>query len=193
MKPLGTLQTTVWERIKDAQQTGNGIAAQLLGQIAGEMDLNYDRWKSLLDGGSPNGGSSGGSPPIPNTAAPQAAESEDYSGRNIRGFEFDGTKVPVRDYKQLLLLLIRALQERHRERFDALALQIGGNKPYFSASSADLRSPHKLPEGKLFVETNLNNNLKVTICFRLVRAFGHPAESLKLDVEPFRTRAIRTR
>ncbi len=184
MKNLGQLQTVVYDKIKKATEGGDGAALSVLGQIAGEMDRKHDEWQNLLDTGRPPNGAA------PAQVSPDAGPSdtfgasEDFSGRSIRSFKLAGNTVSVGSYKELLLGVIKILQEKDAGRFETVAPQIRGRGPYFSEQSNELRLPHKLP-GKLFVETNLNANLIVAICRRLAQPFG---ETLDLDVVPFRSR-----
>lgn len=189
MNDLGQLQTIVWTKIKEATRSGDSMSLRSLGQIADEMDRKHEEWRRLLDNGldpsdtvddkiSPNRSSIVGQ-------SANAPTEEDFSGRSIRGFELAGHKVPIGTYKDLLLEVIQMLQQQDLNRFEAVAPQIRGRGPYFSERPDALRLSRKLPRGKLFVETNMNANLIVTVCHRLAGAFG---ENLKLDVDPFRTR-----
>jgi hypothetical protein len=189
MNDLGQLQTLVWTKIKEATRDGDSTSLRLLGKIADEMDRKHNEWHGMLVKGPTSDGAT--SVPVSSADAPveghngASSQLEDFSGRSIRGFELAAHKVSVGSYKELLLGIIKILQEQDLDRFEAVAPQIRGRGPYFSERADELRIHQKLTRGKLFVETNLNANLIVTICRRLVEAFG---ENLKLDVVPFRTR-----
>lgn len=118
-------------------------------------------------------------------------ENRDYTGRKILEYELFGTKVPARNYKKMLLRVARMLQERYPDTFDSLAVQVQGDKPYFSEQREDLKDARKLPKGPLFIETNFSANKIVEVCYALISKFGLPADSLKLCVEPVRSRAIK--
>jgi len=188
MKDLGKLQTLVWTKIKDAIGSGDSASFRILGQIADEMDRKHDEWQRLLDNGTASTGTreaptSG--PPPDGHGVRATIEDEDFSGRSIHAFELAGQKIPVGSYKELLLEVSRILQEQDLNRFETVAPQIRGRGAYFSNNADDLRLSRKLPRGRLFIETNMNANLIVTVCRRLAEAFG---ENLKLDVAPVRTR-----
>jgi hypothetical protein len=192
-KSLGQLQATVWERIKEATQKGDGMALRRLGQIAGEMERKHDDWQTLLDTGGQTANGAASGPVLPTTGpgdrqGSNGAKVEDFSGRSIRSFKLAGNTVSVGSYKDLLLGVIKILQEKDPDRFETVAPQIRGRGPYFSENPNDLRLHHQLKKGKLFVETNLNANLIVAISVRLAEAFG---ETLELDVVPFRSRQRR--
>jgi hypothetical protein len=189
MNDLGHLQALIWNKIKEATRDGDSTSLRVLGMIADEMDRKHNQWQGMLDKESSPDGATG--VPVSSHNGPvndgDAAnpQIENFSGRSIRGFELAGHKVSVGSYKELLLGIIKLLQEQDLDRFETVAPQIRGRGPYFSERPDELRIHHRLTKGKLFVETNLNANLIVAICRRLVEAFG---ESLKLDVVPFRTR-----
>jgi hypothetical protein len=191
MKNIGLIQSVVWEKIREATRDGDSASLPMLGKIAEEMDRKHDEWQRLVDSlakpGPENGSAGSPAPPSnsPPSAPTRARVPEDYSGRSIRGFEIAGKAVAVGSYKELLLALIKILQERDLDRFEAVAPQVRGRGPYFSERPDELRLPTRLSRGKFFVETNLNANLIVAICRRLAEVFG---EDLKLDVVPFRTR-----
>ena len=194
MKKLGDLQATVWDRIKKATHDGDGASLRVLGAIADEMDRQYDSWNKLLANGRDANDAivPKDLPDLSENPVPGDGDSgrnrEDFSGRSIRAFELGGRTVPVGSYKDLLLGVIKTLQEQDFDRLEALAPKIRGRGPYFSQRADELRLPHKLAKGKFFVETNLNANLIVDISRRLAHAFG---QNLKLDVVPFRTRLHR--
>jgi len=188
MKDLGELQTLVWAKIKAAISNGNSASFRTLGQIADEMDRKHDEWQRLLDDGAASSGMRGvptSGPPADGRSVGATTKDEDFSGRSIRGFELAGQKISVGSYKELLLEVTKTLQEQDLNRFETVAPQVRGRGAYFSNNADDLRLGRKLPKGKLFVETNMNANLIVTVCRRLAEAFG---ENLKLDVAPVRTR-----
>jgi hypothetical protein len=60
-------------------------------------------------------------------------------------------------------------------------LSFGGRKRrYFSQRASDLKYAHELESGGLYVETNLNANLIVGICFDMVRELGYDETRLKI-------------
>jgi hypothetical protein len=189
MKDLGQLQTQVWKKVEEANKDKDGTSLDLLGKIVAEMDRKHSDWQSQLEEATTSNGVVG-IPVPPNKESANwdvgdaRVEDEDFSGRSVRSFELAKQKVPVGSYKELLLEVIRVLQEQDLGRFETVAPQIRGRGPYFSQLAENLRLPKEI-KGKLFVETNLNANLIVTICRRLAEAFG---ENLKLDVAPIRTR-----
>jgi len=69
----------------------------------------------------------------------------------------------------------------HRNEFDK-TLNIGGRKrPYFSRTGNELRAPQKINNSKIYVETNLNANRVVKICFEMLSTFGYTDDDLKIE------------
>jgi hypothetical protein len=191
MKDLGRLQKTVRERIEAAATTADGAALAVLGPILGQMDEMHDRWLAMLDK-DPNAQPKSSSPSNPGTSngRPFAARAGfDVTGHRIRGAEFAGEPLRVSNYKELLLAMIRRLQDLHPNDFDGKATEVSGRFPYFSTNQKEIRAPKKIERSTLFVETNLNSRLIVEICRRLIATMGHSPDELKLDVEPIRTRS----
>ncbi len=74
----------------------------------------------------------------------------------------------------MLRLVARTLQERS-PTFDSLAVQVQGNKPYFSERREDLTGGLEVAQGApLYIETNFNSNTIVEVCYALISKFGLP-------------------
>jgi len=69
--------------------------------------------------------------------------------------------------------VVTQLERRYPIAFENAAAQlIGKKRPYFSSDPNALRHPERVPGSKLFVETNLNANLIVTVCSTLAERLG---------------------
>jgi hypothetical protein len=183
---LGKLQREIWSAVQKAAADGDGSTLSVLGPITGEMKRKYHEWDAQFrqlsaaknQGISQNGVFQSG--PI----------GDDFTGKAIRGFEFDGDKVAVGTYKEMLLELAQLLLRAKPGEFNGAVQRVRGQKPYFSNRKEDLRDPRELKPG-LYMETNFPANQAVKVCRDLVQAFGYPTASLHLDVVPFRTRAVK--
>jgi hypothetical protein len=113
---------------------------------------------------------------------------EDFTGKPIRAFEFGGEKVIVGTYKGMLVALAGQMLRKHPDKFDAVVAHVRGRKPYFSNREDYLTAPRKLKPG-LFIGTCFPANQAVKVCRDL--AFGYSSASLRMDVVPFRTRAVK--
>ncbi|HKN00241.1 MAG TPA: hypothetical protein VJX23_06965 [Candidatus Binataceae bacterium] len=188
---LGKLQREIWSAVQKAATAGDGNVLSVLGPITGEMKRKYQEWNARfqqLTGSSSQINSNSSLPP--SRIASDGAPEEDFTGKVIRGFAFGGEKVIVGTYKEMLVSLAGQLLRKHSDKFDAVVAHVRGQKPYFSILKAELRDPRELKPG-LYVETNFPANQVVKVCRELVKAFGYSVTSLRLDVVPFRTRAVK--
>jgi len=105
-----------------------------------------------------------------------------YAGKTLLGFEFRGSYYPVHVWKELLLTLIKVIQQSHQHEMDK-SLQLAGRKrPYFSRNKDELRVPVLIEGTSIYVETNMNANQIVGISRTLVGVFGHHDIELRIDV-----------
>lgn len=182
MSNLGDIEKEVWEHIQAATKSHNASRLAYFGVLADEIETRKKDWIDRLAAGlRTNGGRHPEADP-PGLTRPNSTRSDgDYTGRPIRGFEFDGIEMPVSTYKDLLVLLTNLLRKKYGEGFDSRALALGGRKRrYFSPDPRQLKYAHELEPGGLFVETNLNANLVVKICYEIVRALGLDEDKLKI-------------
>ncbi len=99
---------------------------------------------------------------------------KDYSYHRVRGYKLDGKHYPANTFKDVLIGVSNQLRRSHLQVFDTAAMGLHGKKrPYFSLNPKDLRHAHRVSDSNIFVETNLNANLIVAICLRLIEALGH--------------------
>jgi negative regulator of replication initiation len=107
---------------------------------------------------------------------------KDYTHFSVRGYQFDGRHTPSRSFKEVLMRLCNELRRIHREKFDKVAVELRGKKRvYFSRNSRDLKFAEELLGGGLFAETNLNANLMVGICRKLVEKLGYDPNSFQIE------------
>ena len=107
---------------------------------------------------------------------------KDYTHHRVRGFRVDGRYFPSHSFKEVLVNMSNHLRGSHRSHFDKAALGLRGKKRvYFSQSPQDLKSPEQLSGNGLFVETNLNANLIVGICRKLLEKLGHDLGKFDID------------
>jgi len=188
MVSLADLESQVWDEIRKATGCMDAHKIAHFSAIARDIGEKKREWEARMTAGSldPHGPAS--SPvqvPTPTNGLKRRGHrrpSADYTGRPIRGFEFEGNHVPVNTYKGLLIELANILRRRHPQDFDTKVLSFGGRKRrYFSRDAGDLKYAQELEGHNLYVETNLNANLAVGICFDMVRELGHSEADLTLQ------------
>ncbi|MFI5352392.1 MAG: hypothetical protein ACHQZS_05445 [Candidatus Binatales bacterium] len=191
MEGLGTLQETVWQRIKAAAARGDSATLAKLSPIADDMDRKRLEWGRALNG-------DGVTPSLTIASQrrrpdPGLAMQGDPTGRTIHKVVFGGVATSVSTFKEAFMSVIRALHEKHPDQFDSVVRQISGRKPYFSDKRDDLRIPFRVENSRLFVETNLPARQVFDISYRLVEAFGHRRDELRFELSEVGTLRVRRR
>jgi len=106
---------------------------------------------------------------------------ESYTGKSISNFYFRNKKYEVRSWKDFLIRLINILYELHSKDFKKVLSLKGRKRPYFTHNSNELRNPQKISRTNIFVETNLNADMIVKICFNLLSIFDYSNSDLRID------------
>lgn len=100
----------------------------------------------------------------------------DYTNRSVSGFRLRGMTYAAQTFKEVLIGVATQLKRNYPAAFDSAAAQLRGRKrPYFSSDPSLLRHPERVPGSELFVETNLNANLIVSVCSTLAEGLGEGA------------------
>jgi hypothetical protein len=183
MGSLQDVENRAWKEIKKATERMDARRIAHFSAIAQEIEERKRNWEARIAAG-PSDQQVLASAPTPTNGARRRGRRHavpDYTGRPIRAFEFDGNRFQVTTYKALLVQLANILRRKHSRDFDTKVLSFGGRKRrYFSQSPRELKYAHELESGGLYVETNLNANLIVGICFDMVRALGYSETRLRL-------------
>lgn len=181
MRSLQGIENHVLEAIRQATDGRQFTRLAGLSSLAAEMEARRNDWNSrFLSLMESSEGDSGPANHSVRARPTPALRGESHTGRRIRGFELFGRHVPVKTYKALLLGVSNQLRRKDRDAFDRVALALRGRKRvYFSRDVGELKFGEELGRG-LFVETNLNANLIVSICNDLVEGLGLPPNALKL-------------
>ncbi len=103
---------------------------------------------------------------------------ENYTGRSVSSFRFNGTNYDVRSWKEMLMKICDILYHRHGNEFDRVLSLVGRNRPYFTRNKNELRVPEEFDKTGIFIETNLSSNQIVSICHRMAALFGYSGENL---------------
>ncbi|MFC1714364.1 DUF5655 domain-containing protein [Candidatus Poribacteria bacterium] len=108
---------------------------------------------------------------------------EDYTGKNILSFHFNGKKYEVYSWRGLLLELSSILYDMHKDDFGKV-LELGKpSSSYFTNDASHLNTPKEIPKTGIFVETNLSANGLARVCRYLLDALGYRVESLAIEIE----------
>jgi hypothetical protein len=106
----------------------------------------------------------------------------EYRGKSINSFTFKGTRYNVRSWKEMLLKITNLMLSAHREQFDKVLYLKGRKRPYFTKNPSELRSPEKINNTNIFVETNLSANSIVKLSKSIIEIFGYKEEDLSIEI-----------
>lgn len=106
---------------------------------------------------------------------------ESFTGKSISAFYFKDGKYEVKKWINLLIKVCNILYEKHRSDFEKVLTLRGKKRPYFTYKANELRKPQKISRTNIFIETNLNANMIVKICFNLLAIFGYSNTDLKFE------------
>lgn len=107
---------------------------------------------------------------------------KDYTHFSVRGYSLQGRRIPSRSFKDVLMKLCNDLRGTHVQEFDKAAVGLQGKKRvYFSRNPRDLKFPEELTGDGLFAETNLNSNLIVGICRKLLEKLGYDPDTFQIE------------
>lgn len=105
---------------------------------------------------------------------------EDYTGKNIIGFEFQNQRVDVYSWRDFLILVCELIYQKHPTEFDRVLELKGRKRPYFSQNSDVLRDPAPIGKSGIFTETNLSANDKVKRVYQVLSMFKYNQKYLKI-------------
>ncbi|MEK0351073.1 MAG: hypothetical protein QQN60_07595, partial [Nitrosopumilus sp.] len=60
---------------------------------------------------------------------------------------------------------------------------VGRKRPYFTKNDSLLRNAKQIGKTSIFVETNLNANSIVKLCYDVISIFGYSKNDLRISVE----------
>ncbi len=87
----------------------------------------------------------------------------------------------IRSWKDLLIKLCEIINTVHRNELEKTLNISGRKRPYFSLTGNELRAPQQINNSKIYVETNLNANRIVKICFEMLATFGYTDDDLRIE------------
>ena len=105
-----------------------------------------------------------------------------YTGKSIVAFTFKGTRYPVRSWKEMLIKITNLMLSAHREQFNKVLNLVGRKRPYFTRNPNELRSPEKIDNTEIYVETYLSANSIVKLSKSIIALFGYREDDLSIEV-----------
>lgn len=108
---------------------------------------------------------------------------DNYTGKTIRGFIFEGRRYLVHSWKGMLIKICEIMEERHHDVFAKVLNLVGRKRPYFSLNPNALREPKKIKNTGIYVETNMSANQVVKISREILALFGYDESNLKIEAD----------
>ena len=105
-----------------------------------------------------------------------------YSGKSIVSFTFKGVKYSVHSWKEMLIKITNIMLSNHKGQFDNVLNLKGWKRPYFTRNPDELRTPEKINNTDIYVETNLGANSIVKLSRVIIRLFGYKENDLSIEV-----------
>jgi hypothetical protein len=115
---------------------------------------------------------------------PLCSIEEDYSGRRVTAFQFEGHTRRAASWTGAAAELFSLLCDGHRQDFEETAVTIVGQKRrYFVHDFRKLRKPAQIRGTNLFFETNLPANMLVKLCYTVIERMGFDRSALSFETE----------
>lgn len=108
------------------------------------------------------------------------------TGRKLKAFVFRGKRVEGRTQADMLVEFLRLIHSMHEAEFDQCLKYLnrfGTKKVYLSKGSPDrsMGQARQIPGTAFYVETQLNADLKIKVCRRLLAFFKYEETDLKIE------------
>jgi negative regulator of replication initiation len=105
-----------------------------------------------------------------------------YQNTRPEAFRFQGQRIPVVTFKDILLKLAEILHRSDPARFQQ-AMQLRGRKrTYFAHDQQGMKHPRLIPGSDIYAETNMSANSIVQVCRDLLRLLNYPDDEFEVEV-----------
>ncbi|HEO65962.1 MAG TPA: restriction endonuclease subunit R [Spirochaetes bacterium] len=105
------------------------------------------------------------------------------TGKSIISFTFIGNRYPVRLWHNMLIEVCNLMLSAHRNQFDEVLKLVGRKRPYFTRNPNECRSPEKIDNTDIYVETNLSANYIIKISKDILAIFGYRSGDLVIETQ----------
>ena len=107
----------------------------------------------------------------------------DYCGKRVTAFYFQGEQFEVRMWKEILVKLCEAIAEKQKGNFKTVFGLRGRKRIYFSKNKSDMREGRIIENTGIFVETHFSSKDIIRRCFDVLNLFGYSSKDFRIDVE----------
>ncbi len=109
--------------------------------------------------------------------------SEDFTGKSIKAFIFKGVRYPVDSWKEMLMKVLNLMLSAHGGQFDKIFNLKGRKRLYFTRNPKELRSPERINNTDIYVETHFSAKSIVELCKKIITLFGYKEDDLSIVIE----------
>lgn len=107
----------------------------------------------------------------------------DFTKKSIQSFYFNGSKYDVQSWKDLLVGILDIIYSIHRKDFDKVLGVTGGHgRLYFSKNPDEVKSPLKIKDTGIYVDTKLSANNIAQLCQDIIYEFGYSDNDLRIKI-----------
>ncbi len=123
-------------------------------------------------------------PPV-NTSS-EAPESDDVTGTRPQSFTFLKDSYSVESWRSVLRELCNILHTKHKDRFEAAALDCKGSNGavYFSRNPNDFQAHYKVNESRIYVNIHGGAKQVKERAYKVISHFGYARDNLRVEYSP---------
>jgi hypothetical protein len=115
---------------------------------------------------------------------PLCSIEEDYTGRRVTAFMFDGNRHRAASWTGAAAELFGVLCAHDRQQFEETAVTIAGYRyPYFAHDFRRLRKPARIRGTDMFFDASLNANMSAKLCYTVIERMGFDRSVLSFETE----------
>ena len=114
---------------------------------------------------------------------PPMSFTDDYYGKKVKSFTFDGKKQDVNLWKDVLVGLCERIYEKHSQDFERIFEIRGRKRQYFVRNTKDVRDSRPISNSGICVETNFSSKDIVKRCGEVLVKFGYSVNDIELEFQ----------
>lgn len=129
---------------------------------------------------------------IPTTSPSNKTTSskENYYGKKVKSFSFDGKRQEVKLWKDVLVRLCEMLYERHSQDFSKVFDIKGRKRQYFVKNPTELSESRPISDSGIYVLSPSSSNSIIKRCEEVLTLFGYSIKELELEFHQSQTTEV---
>lgn len=106
---------------------------------------------------------------------------QNYTGKSIESFTFQGTKYEVTKWIELLTIICTTMAATHKDDFEIVLSLVGRKRPHFTRKPNEIRQPKQIAGTDIYFEANIGSEAIVRMCIKVISLFGYKPQDLSID------------